>query len=103
MSGTVTAPLAADLKAAVVAAADAHLAGVSADVARVKNAVAGDLANVATVAKSDLHSVEDWFITELEAIEARFAKWKKSLAVAGGASGVGGLLWAAVHFGFLVF
>lgn len=100
MSGTTTpAPLANSLKTAIVAAADAHLASVAADVARVKGAVSADLVNVAVVAQSDFGKAESYVVAQLEALEARVAKIVPTAGIGAAVLAVGAAaVWAVVHF-----
>lgn len=70
---TTTPALSAELKAAVVAAADAHLAAVTADVAKLKGAVADDLAGIATTGKSEFDRLEGAVIAEIAKLRADLA------------------------------
>jgi hypothetical protein len=110
MSGTVAtvvsavaAPLAADLKSAVVAAADAHLATVTADVTKLKAAVAADLAGVAAAVPGVFAQGEHFVVAEIEKLAAFVANLKVAGIVSGVAAAASAAVWAAAHFGFLVF
>lgn len=67
------ASLSAELKAAVVAAADAHLAAVMADVARVKGAVSSDLAGMGPTGKTEFDRLEGSVIAEIAKLRADLA------------------------------
>jgi len=76
MSDTMTpkaaasAPLSADLKSAVLAAADAHFAAVSADVTRLKGAVSSDLTGLATSGTSEFERLETSVVAEIARLRA---------------------------------
>ena len=65
--------LSTELKNAVLAAADAHLAAVTNDVARLKSAVSGDLAGLATAGKSEFDRLESSVLEEIKRLRADFA------------------------------
>lgn len=67
------AALSTELKSAILAAADAHLAAVTADVAKVKGAVSGDLAGLATTGKSEFDRLESSVLAEIAKLRADLA------------------------------
>ena len=62
--------LSADLKAAVLAAADAHLAIVTTDVTRLREAVSNDLAGVAGVGTTEFDRLESLVLAEITRLRA---------------------------------
>lgn len=62
-----------ELKAAILAAADAHLAAVAIDVAKVKGAVSADLAGLATSGKSEFDRLESSVLAEIARLRADLA------------------------------
>lgn len=67
------ASLSAELKSAILAAADAHLAAVATDVAKVKGAVSADLAGLATSGKSEFDRLESSVLAEIARLRADLA------------------------------
>jgi hypothetical protein len=93
-----TSPISSALKSAVVTAAEAHLADVTADVERVKAAIVADLPSISTTAIS----VEALVKAEVAKLRADVgAVWKPwmTYAVIAGASVAAGV---AVHFIHLI-
>lgn len=68
-----SASLSTELKSAILAAADAHLAAVTADVAKVKNAVSADLAGLATSGKSEFDRLESSVLAEIARLRTDLA------------------------------
>lgn len=68
-----TPPMSADLKSAIISAAQAHLAQVTSDVSRITTAVQGDLAGVATVGQNELGALETSILGEIGKLRADVA------------------------------
>lgn len=72
-AATPPASLSDELKAAIYAAADAHLAAVASDVAKVKGAISADLAGLATSGKSEFERLESSVLAELARLRAELS------------------------------
>ena len=70
------AALSVELKAAILAAADAYLAAVSADVAHLKNAVSDDLSGVAIAGRPEFDRLESSVVAEIARLRADLAMGK---------------------------
>lgn len=94
--------LSTELKSAILAAADAHLASVGADVAKVKGAVTNDCTNlvttVATVGQSEFDRLEASVVAEVTKLRTEVAAMPVKYYLIGGAAAVVAVGAALGHF-----
>ena len=93
-----TASLSTELKSAILAAADAHLAAVTADVAKVRNAVSADLAGLATSGRSEFDRLESSVLAEIARLRADLAGAKPRYYLLAAAVVVASAAAALGHF-----
>ena len=90
--------LSGDLKAAVLAAADAHLAAVTADVTRLRDAVSHDLAGVAAVGTSEFDRLESLVRAEITRLRADLTGSPHGILIIGACATVASVAAVLGHF-----